>query len=198
MHFIKFTAKLHFFRERSIMIPLKIVFLHPNKTKDFIKVKILTNSQIKEWDKYTIEKEPISSIDLMERAAQKLTEAIARRWNNQTPIKVFAGPGNNGGDALAVARLLSEKGYHIEAYLFNTTGKLSEDCETNRDLLKMCQQVSFFEITTQFIPPQLSEKDVVIDGLFGSGLNKPLNGGFAAVVKYINQSPATVVAIDIP
>lgn len=198
MHFIKFTAKLHFFRERSIMIPLKIVFLHPNKTKDFIKVKILTNSQIKEWDKYTIEKEPISSIDLMERAAQKLTEAIARRWNNQTPIKIFAGPGNNGGDALAVARLLSEKGYHIEAYLFNTTGKLSEDCETNRDLLKMCQHVSFFEITTQFIPPQLSEKDVVIDGLFGSGLNKPLNGGFAAVVKYINQSPATVVAIDIP
>ena len=113
MHFIKFTAKLHFFRERSIMIPLKIVFLHPNKTKDFIKVKILTNSQIKEWDKYTIEKEPISSIDLMERAAQKLTEAIARRWNNQTPIKVFAGPGNNGGDALAVARLLSENLFYV-------------------------------------------------------------------------------------
>lgn len=161
-------------------------------------MKILTNSQIKEWDKYTIEHEPISSIDLMERAAKAITEAITRRWDNHTPMKIFAGPGNNGGDALAVARMLAEKEYNIEAYLFNTTGKLSEDCETNRDLLQLCENVKFEEITTKFDLPQLTENDIVIDGLFGSGLNKPLNGGFAALVKYINQSPAKVVAIDIP
>ena len=71
-------------------------------------MKILTNSQIKEWDQYTIEQEPIASIDLMERAAQAITAAIARRWDNTTPVKVFAGPGNNGGDALAVARMLTD------------------------------------------------------------------------------------------
>ena len=161
-------------------------------------MKILTNSQIKEWDQYTIEQEPIASIDLMERAAQAITAAIARRWYNITPVKVFAGPGNNGGDALAVARMLSEKGYAVEAYLFNTTGHLSDDCTTNLDLVQMCDNVKFEEVTKNFDPPRLSEGDIVIDGLFGSGLNKPLSGGFAAVVNYINQSPAKVVSIDIP
>lgn len=194
----KIAAKIQFFKKMHGIITPKIVFLHANMIKDFTKVKILTNSQIKEWDRYTIEHEPISSIDLMERAAQAITDAITRRWNNHTPIKVFAGPGNNGGDALAVARMLSEKGYAVEAFLFNTTGKLSEDCETNRDLLTMCNNVKFEEVTSKFDPPQLSDKDLVIDGLFGSGLNKPLMGGFAAVVKYINNSHCNVVAIDIP
>ena len=76
-------------------------------------MKILTTSQIKAWDQYTIEHEPIASIDLMERAAQAITEAITRRWDKQTPMKVFAGPGNNGGDALATARMLSERGYAV-------------------------------------------------------------------------------------
>ena len=161
-------------------------------------MKILTNSQIKEWDQYTIEQEPIASFDLMERAAQALTEAITRRWNAQTPFVVFAGPGNNGGDALAVARMLAEKGYTLEAYLFNTTGSLSDDCAANRDWLQLCDNVKFEEITKNFTPPRLDENTVVIDGLFGSGLNKPLDGGFAAVVRYINQSPAKVVSIDLP
>lgn len=134
----------------------------------------------------------------MERAAQAITEAITRRWDKQTPMKVFAGPGNNGGDALATARMLSERGYAVEVYLFNPTGKLSDDCATNRELLLLCENVNLVEITQSFTKPQLTEQDVVIDGLFGSGLNKPLNGGFAFVVEYINQSPSKVVSIDIP
>lgn len=161
-------------------------------------MKILTTSQIKAWDQYTIEHEPIASIDLMERAAQAITEAITRRWDKQTPMKVFAGPGNNGGDALATARMLSERGYAVEVYLFNPTGKLSDDCATNRELLLLCENVNLVEIAQSFTKPQLTEQDVVIDGLFGSGLNKPLNGGFAFVVEYINQSPSKVVSIDIP
>ena len=66
-------------------------------------MKIFTSSQIHELDKYTIENEPISSIDLMERAAKALTQAIMDTWDAETPVVVFAGPGNNGGDALAVA-----------------------------------------------------------------------------------------------
>lgn len=161
-------------------------------------MKILSSPQLKELDKYTIDHEPIASIDLMERAAHALTDAIIRRWDSSFSIVVFAGPGNNGGDALAVARMLSKKNYQVEVFLFNIKGSLSEECQTNLDRLKTCGSIYFTEINTQFDPPTLTEKHLVIDGLFGSGLNKPLNGGFASVVKYINASKAQVVAIDIP
>ena len=126
------------------------------------------------------------------------SSSIKNRWSRETPVTVFAGPGNNGGDALAVARMLSEKGYKTEVYLFNPKGELSPDCQTNKELVEMAEEVTFHEISTQFVPPTLTPDHLVIDGLFGSGLNKPLSGGFAAVVKYINSSPAMVVAIDIP
>ena len=83
-------------------------------------MKIFPSSSIKKLDAYTIENEPIASIDLMERAATVLTKAITDRWNTETPVTIFAGPGNNGGDALAVARMMAEKGYKIEVFLFNT------------------------------------------------------------------------------
>ena len=161
-------------------------------------MKILSCAQLKELDKYTISHEPIASIDLMERASLALTNAIVRRWGKEFKIAVFAGPGNNGGDALAVARMLSQRGYHVEVFLFNTKGKLSDECQINLNRLKTCGSVYFTEISTQFDPPELTEQHVVIDGLFGNGLNKPLSGGFAAVVKYINTSKAQIVAIDIP
>ena len=162
-------------------------------------MKIFTGKQIHEWDTYTMEHEPIRPIDLMERAAVALTDAITRRWDKTRPMVVFAGPGNNGGDALAVARLLTEKGYRVEVVLFNTTSKLSDECARNMRRLQETKHVKkFTEVTLNFEPPRLDENMVVIDGLFGSGLNKPLAGGFAAVVKYINNSPATVVSIDMP
>ena len=161
-------------------------------------MKIISSPQLKELDKYTIIHEPIASIDLMERAAHALTTAITQRWDTSFQIVVFAGPGNNGGDALAVARMLAQKSYAVEVFLFNTKGKLSDECQTNLDRLKTCGSIYFTEISTQFDPPLLTEKHLVIDGLFGTGLNKPLNGGFAAVVKYINASKAQVVSIDIP
>lgn len=161
-------------------------------------MKIFPTTSIKQLDAYTIENEPISSIDLMERAASALADAIAGRWGTETPFTVFAGPGNNGGDALAMSRLLAQKGYRVEVYLFNTKGTLSADCEANKERLSGVPGVLFNEVTTQFIPPTLTADHVVVDGLFGSGLNKALSGGFAAVVKYINASPARVVAIDIP
>ena len=134
-------------------------------------MKILTSAQLKELDKYTIAQEPIPSIDLMERAAQSLTDAIIRHWDSSFEIVVFAGPGNNGGDALAVARMLSQKGYHVEVFLFNTKGSLSEECQKNLERLKTCGSIYFTEINTQFDPPTLTENHLVIDGLFGSGLN---------------------------
>ena len=162
-------------------------------------MKIFTSAQIHELDKYTIEHEPISSLNLMERAAKALTRSIEEEWSNRTPVVVFAGPGNNGGDALAVARMMAEDGYQVSVFLFNVHNKLSSDCATNKKRLEEAKRVKkFTEVTVNFDPPQLTADTLVIDGLFGSGLNKPLAGGFAAMVKYINQSPAKVVSIDIP
>ena len=161
-------------------------------------MKIISSTHLKELDKYTIANEPITSIDLMERAAHELTRTSMRRWDASFHIVVFAGSGNNGGDALAVARLLSQQNYRVEVFLFNTKGKLSEECQINLNRLKECGSIYFTEVSTKFDPPVLTEKHLVVDGLFGSGLNKPLNGGFAAVVKYINASKSPVVAIDIP
>lgn len=162
-------------------------------------MKIFTSAQIHELDKYTIEHEPISSIGLMERAAKAITREIEEEWSNRTPVVVFAGPGNNGGDALAVARLLTDDGYQVSVYLFNIHNKLSADCAANKKRLLDNKRVkAFTEVKLNFDPPQLPEGTLVVDGLFGSGLNKPLSGGFAAMVKYINQSPAQVVSIDIP
>ncbi len=161
-------------------------------------MKIFPCSSIKKLDAYTIEHEPIASIDLMERAAIALAEAVSQKWGNETPVTVFAGPGNNGGDALAVARILSEKEYAVEVFLFNIKGRLSADCQINKERIEEKTNVKLHEITTQFVPPLLTPAHLVIDGLFGSGLNKPLSGGFAAVVKYLNSSSATIVSIDMP
>ncbi len=161
-------------------------------------MKIFTSAQIHELDKYTIEHEPVKSIDLMERAAKALTRAITSEWGATTPILVFAGPGNNGGDALAIARMLLDMNYNVTAWLFNITGHLSEDCAVNKSRLMEKKPKAFIEVKEEFEPPRLESGMLIIDGLFGSGLNKPLGGGFASLVKYINSSPAQVVSIDIP
>ncbi len=161
-------------------------------------MKILSCTQQKEADAYTIAHESILSINLMEKAAGLLAQAISERYDKSHRLVVFAGPGNNGGDALAVARILFLKNYPVEVYLFNVKGILSEECLTNIQRLKESGFANYTEVSNQFDPPHLGSHDVVIDGLFGSGLQKPLSGGFAAVVQYINASPAQVVSIDIP
>lgn len=162
-------------------------------------MKIFTASQIHELDRYTIEHEPIESVDLMERAAAAIASEIKKDFGKDAPVVVFAGHGNNGGDALAVARMLAEDDYGVTVYLFNISGHLSDDCAVNKQRLQECKKLrAFVEVTQEFDPPQLTADTLVIDGLFGSGLNKTLAGGFASLAKYINASPSKVVSIDIP
>ena len=162
-------------------------------------MKIFTQTQIKELDQYTIANEPVKSIDLMERAAKAVALAIAEEWSTDTPIVVFAGPGNNGGDALAVARILAAKSYAVSAYLFNVEGRLSEDCDKNAHRAVDCGYLKqYVEVKKNFDPPILDSDTLIVDGLFGIGLDRPLTGGFASLVQYINQSGAQVVSIDIP
>ena len=162
-------------------------------------MKIFFTNETKKLDEYTIEHEPVSSIDLMERAASSVTFEIMSRWQRNTRVVVFAGPGNNGGDALAVARMLIEEGYKLETYLFNPFQKLSPDCSKNKDRLKDIEGIHLTEVIKgDFLPPRLDTQTLVIDGLFGSGLRTSLTGGFASVVQYINSSKAQVVSIDLP
>ena len=138
-------------------------------------MKIFTSAQIHELDRYTIEHEPIKSIDLMERVAKAITRAINEIWSERTLVVVFAGPGNNGGDALAVARMLAEQNYQVSVYLFNIHNHLSEECEANRRRVAESKRIkAFTEISLNFDPPKLDADTLVIDGLFGSGLNYPL------------------------
>jgi NAD(P)H-hydrate epimerase len=152
-------------------------------------------------DNYTIMHEPVSSTDLVERAANVFAGEFSRRYGRQNRVIVFAGQGNNGADALAISRLLAKEYSfgRVETYLFNPpTGQLSADCEINKRRLFETGGVAFAEVSTRFSPPLLSKHDVVIDGLFGSGLNRPLERGFAALASYINASGAKVVSIDMP
>jgi NAD(P)H-hydrate epimerase len=161
-------------------------------------IKIFSTDIIKQIDQYTIKYEPVSSIDLVERAAGAFVSEFCRRFSKQSRIVIFAGPGNNGADALAIARMLHESGYKTETYLFNTRMRLSKECEINKERLIRLDKIEFDEVVDEFVPPRLTSHDIVVDGLFGAGLNHPLSGGFAAVVNYINSSESSVVSVDVP
>lgn len=162
-------------------------------------MKIFNSQALKELDLATCEAQGIDSIQLMERAAEAVCFEIVSRFLPRQRIVVIAGPGNNGGDALAVARMLIEQGYKkVEVFLFNVGGKLSHDCDEERKRLITIEGVDFTEVSKGFTPPYLDANDVVVDGLFGSGLRMPLQGGFKAVAQFINESGAFVVSIDVP
>ena len=160
-------------------------------------MKFFHTSAIKEIDAYTIEHEPIASIELMERAAGVLT-AVLLRLCDACSFAVFAGPGNNGGDGLAVARMLHRAGRDVQVWLINPKGKLSPDCAKNFERL-LALNIKVNEVCGGFVMPRLGGYTVVVDALFGSGLNKPVcEGVFADVINGINESGCRVVAVDMP
>lgn len=162
-------------------------------------MNILSPKQLHDVDNATCEAQQIDSLELMERAANAVSCEIISRFLPSQRIVIVAGPGNNGGDALAVARLLIEQGYRkVEVFLFNVSESLSHDCDQMRKRLIAIDGIDFTEVTHEFTPPYLSKTDVVIDGLFGSGLREPLTGGFVALVRLINESGAYIISIDTP
>ena len=161
-------------------------------------MKIFKTEQIQQIDAATMRYEPISSIDLMERAARTLTDSIMEKFGGQGYFfAIFAGPGNNGGDALAIARMLTILNEKTEVWLINPKSKLSPDCEKNLERLKSCN-TTIHIYNNEFTTPQLPKNCIIIDGIFGSGLNKPATGLFAEAIRFINSSHAKIVAIDIP
>lgn len=160
-------------------------------------MKIFTTSQVRQLDHYTIRHEPITSIDLMERAAYALFYEYVRFFDVSRPVLILAGPGNNGGDALALARLLSGIGVGVSIVLIHE-GKLSADCAENRNRLQALPSVKYSEQTAEFEAPDISADTVVVDGLFGSGLTRPLDGIYARAIGWINHCGCQILSVDIP
>jgi len=162
-------------------------------------IKIFPVKQVSLIDKYTIEHEPVLSLNLMERAAGELFKWIQNSFPNKS-VKVFAGPGNNGGDALALARMLLLAKRDVVIFLVNPSGKFSPDARANLDkLLKIISDNKIIYLSdADTVFPELDDDDIVVDGLFGSGLNRPLEELPLNVVKHINSSGATVISIDVP
>lgn len=160
-------------------------------------MKILTAEQIRALDKYTIQNEPVASIDLMERAALAFTEAFCELVRTNEPVMVFCGMGNNGGDGLAIARQLIERGYlHVSVYVIHHSPKGSADFETNLQRLQNMSGVLPVETERQI--PMIPKGAVVVDAIFGTGLSRPAEGITAAVIHHINQAGVTVYSVDIP
>ena len=161
-------------------------------------MKIFTSEQVKLIDKYTIENEPVSSINLMERAASQCIGWLTNKFSRNFTFKIFVGPGNNGGDGLAIARLLEQNDYKVAVYLIKVSDKLSPDASINLDLLIKNKKVTVKEIIQPDELPQINADDVTIDALFGYGLSRPLTGLAAETIEYLNRCPGPKVAIDIP
>ncbi len=161
-------------------------------------MKLFTCRQIAEIDQLTMKFEPISSIDLMDRASAQVADWIILHVGNTQPVYFFAGPGNNGGDALAVARLMAENGYKCTVYLSTFGRGLKGDPAINWQRLEEQNKVLIQKIDSENDIPEIPPEVLIIDGLFGSGLNKPLDGLAKKIVEKINQSGAEVISIDMP
>jgi len=161
-------------------------------------MKIFSASQIKACDAYTIHASGISSIDLMERAAAACTEWMIGNMPKDSVYIVLCGSGNNGGDGLAIARMLHRSGFNVKVFLLQFTDALSEDCATNLQRLQGIDShlvdVLLPDAFITDIPPNI----IIVDAIVGTGLNRAVEGWLAQFIDHINQLPNTKIAIDIP
>ena len=159
---------------------------------------LLKSSQMRDADQYIICNKSVSSIDLMEVAARAFVHEFKKHVQNKNEfISIYSGTGNNGGDGLAVARLLKEEGYdHLSVKIARFSQRSSPDFDANFERLKF-SRITITEITdTKSLPDE--DAPILIDALLGSGLNKPLEGDFKNLAEYLNSLNRTVFSIDVP
>ena len=161
-------------------------------------MKILTSEQIRKIDTETIAREGIPSLELMKRAATAFFQFFTQKYiDRNISVIIFAGVGNNGGDALVVARLLHKAGYPVRAYMVEFSNQYTEDCAHNVRRMK-AENISYKKIAGKEDIPDISQFDVVIDGIFGTGLSRDVSGIAADIISKINASGKEVVSIDMP
>lgn len=157
---------------------------------------LLTSPQIREADAYTIAHEPITSINLMERAAKAFVGWFVNHFpDKKQPISVYCGTGNNGGDGLAIARMLTDHHYKaVNVKVVRFSAKASDDFNAN---LERLQKVPMTDIKSG---DEFSAEDgaIIIDAILGTGLNKPLAGDHKKLVQHLNTLQKTIVSVDIP
>jgi hydroxyethylthiazole kinase-like uncharacterized protein yjeF len=164
-------------------------------------MRILTAEAMREVDRAAIEDLGIPSLVLMENAAIGVVEALGKAFGEAESAAVFCGPGNNGGDGLAVARHLSVRGWEVRIFLVTGGRDLSADAEVQLGICRK-SELPIMEIANADVMDAAfdaaAECDLVVDALFGTGLDRPLAGLFALVVDAINALPAPCVAVDLP
>lgn len=162
-------------------------------------MKIFSTKQIYEAAAATIAKEGIPSYNLMERAGGYIYQWMHQRLQGQpVPIKVFCGIGNNAGNGLVVARLLLKNGYNVDTYIVNCSDKRSPDFLKAYDALKseVKKWPEIIKSAEDF--PVISPQDIVVDAIFGIGLNRCPEAWIQLLFVKINESKAYTLSIDIP
>ncbi len=160
-------------------------------------MNVYTAHQIKAWDIYTMEHEPIASIDLMERAAMACTDWIVHSPNSNKSFHIFCGKGNNGGDGLVIARLLIQLNKEVDVYILEHGAPGTPAFQTNLQRLhKTTHRIHFLQSADAF--PSIKREDIIIDALFGIGLSRPVEGLAADLIQKINETGNPVIAIDLP
>jgi ADP-dependent NAD(P)H-hydrate dehydratase / NAD(P)H-hydrate epimerase len=161
-------------------------------------MKLLTTEQTRAWDAYTIENEPVSSYNLMERASLSFTNWFTERYNSEQNVQIFCGTGNNGGDGLAVARLLHQRFFNVKVYICNISKNESPDFQKNLALLPQRADILVGRINEKDAFPNLPKHTIIIDALLGTGLSRPVEGYWANFICFLNNSDKTIISIDTP
>ncbi len=159
-------------------------------------IKIFSAEQIRSLDCATIEKEPVASIDLMERASRIFVTWFTERFNALNKVGVVCGTGNNGGDGLAIARMLREWGYPVKVWIVKGSVKPTKDFESN--LARIIDDIQINEIVSESDRGLFTDRDIIIDAVFGYGLSRPVEDIYAQVIECINATDALRVAVDMP
>jgi ADP-dependent NAD(P)H-hydrate dehydratase / NAD(P)H-hydrate epimerase len=161
-------------------------------------MKIFNAEKIKELDKLTIEKQQITSLELMERAAlQAFLWLVNHFQDKKTVYHIFCGVGNNGGDGLVIARMLKQNYFDVHVYVVPFTDKFSSDFDTNLDRLKESNLVyEVINAASEF--PDIAENHVIVDAIFGIGLTREMDSWLQILIQKINYHQSFKVSIDVP
>jgi NAD(P)H-hydrate epimerase len=166
-------------------------------------MRVLNAAQMREADRYTIHELGIPSIVLMENAGRAVVAAMEVTYDDLLTrrIAVLAGRGNNGGDGFVVARTLLQRGVDVAVFLLGRAADVRGDARTNLEVLARLG-VTPVEVTNEqeweLHFSEISERDLLVDAVFGTGLREPLAGMLQTVVADINSSGLPVVSIDLP
>jgi ADP-dependent NAD(P)H-hydrate dehydratase / NAD(P)H-hydrate epimerase len=152
-------------------------------------IELLTPNEMAQADRLTISG-GVAGLELMENAGAAVAEAVAARRGPGSRVTVVAGPGNNGGDGFVAARLLAARGYRLEVMLVGEAGRLKGDAALAAR--------SWDKPIAPAEPRGLDRADIIVDALFGAGLDRPVEGPARTMIEAMNAQAAPVVSVDLP